>query len=51
MYTVVGNLDSQSMSLLVLCKRADCLAVVGIITGVRIERHKLQSQQWRRDVV
>jgi hypothetical protein len=23
--------------------RANCLAVVGVITGVRIERHKLQS--------
>jgi hypothetical protein len=31
--------------------RANCLAVVGVITGVRIERHKLQSQHWRRDVV
>jgi hypothetical protein len=26
--------------------RANCLAVVGVITGVRIEWHKLQSQQW-----
>jgi hypothetical protein len=31
--------------------RANCLAVVGVIRGVRIERHKLQSQHWRRDVV
>jgi len=23
--------------------RANCLAVVGVITGVRTERHKLQS--------
>jgi hypothetical protein len=30
---------------------ANCLAVVGVITGVRTEWHKLQSQQWRRDVV
>jgi hypothetical protein len=31
--------------------QANCLAVVGVITGVRIERHKLQSQHWRRDHV
>jgi hypothetical protein len=29
--------------------RANCLAVVGVITGVRTERHNLQSQYWSRD--